>query len=427
MNARDEFYRVLGDDLTLYADKSVLYRYLDGEQEKRAEAGDEKDLGRARSYQLRIRFYRRQLKAGELSPEEYWRLLLEILLQKPQFGKKCGKPEKSLESKRIIGYSSKDPQPLLCEMADIALGAENPGKKAGAGAKLKKVYDILNLGQGDEYRNLVERMGKRGLWQPPFTKLMELTDAVLDVAVAYDIREFFFDTAVEKQDGYSVAKRKSGYGEDRGSSRAERTDKSLRLIDYYCQKRGRTLFGSGGNEDAETAPRDMTCDTLYRKLLESGNEKVFVPLLVDRMTGCGIYLLGRVYFEENYDKMHRNRRIEKSPCAYAVLFLDNDYGEEIRTGYHINNEFGEFPDYNAARFQGDWSYERARQEAEETIRETNGVVPDGVPEEFRGYFEADTDAEAEELRRETQRQLAERERELREASGEFRGMRGRRA
>lgn len=412
MNARDEFYRVLGDDLTLYGNKSVLYQYLDGEQEKRAAGGDKEDPGKARSYQLRIRFYRNQLKSGELSPEEYWKLLLEILVQKPQFGKRCGKPEKSLESKRMIGYTSKDPQPLLREMTDIALGEEKPMKKAGGARNVKKVYDILSAGCGEAYRNAAERMEKQGFWQPPYAKLMKLTDAVLDVAVAYDIREFFFDTAVERQEGYSVVKRQKERGNGGSSSRAERTDKSLKLIDDYCRKKGKTLFGSGSAGGAE--PKDMMCDALYRKLLEGGNEEVFVPLLVDGTTGCGIYLLGRAYFEESCGVAQGKRRAIGNSCAYGVMFLDNDYGEGIKTGYHINNEFGEFPDYNSARFKGDWSYEKARQEAEDMIREINGKVPEGAPEEFRKYFEGDTDAEAEELRKEIRRELACRERALKE-------------
>lgn len=238
-----------------------------------------------------------------------------------------------------------------------------------------------------------------------------MTDAVLDVAVAYDIREFFFDTAVERQEGYSVVKRQRAREGEGSSFRAERTDKSLKLIDDYCRKKGKTLFGFGQAGGAE--PKDMACDALYQKLLEGGNEEVFVPLLVDRATGCGIYLLGRAYFEESCGASGRRRAMEDS-CAYGVMFLDNDYGEGIRTGYHINNEFGEFPDYNSARFKGDWSYEKARQEAEDTIREINGKVPDGVPEEFRIYFEGDTEAEEEELREEIRRELAGREKELKE-------------
>lgn len=410
MNARDEFYKILGDDLTLYGDKSVLYQYLDGEQEKRAAAGDRRDPGKARSYQLRIRFHRNQLRAGEISPEEYWKLLLEILIQKPQFGKRCGKPEKSLESRKVIGYASRDPQPLLREMTDIALREEKTEKKTGAAQNIKKVYDILSAGQGEAYKNVTERMGKQGFWQPPYAELMELTDAVLDVALAYDIREFFFDTAVERQEGYSVVKRRRERGDEESSSRAERTDKSLKLIDYYCRKKGKTLFGSGQAAGAE--PKDMVCDALYRKLLEGGNEEVFVPLLVDRVTGCGIYLLGRVYFEESGGVTSGKRRAVQNSCAYGVMFLDNDYGDGIRTGYHIYNEFGEFPDYNSARFKGDWSYEKARQDAEDTFREINGKVPDGVPEEFRKYFEGNTEADEEELREEIKRELAGREREL---------------
>ena len=44
------------------------------------------------------------------------------------------------------------------------------------------------------------------------------------------------------------------------------------------------------------------------------------------------------------------------------MFFDNDSGEEIRTGYHINNGIEEFSSYNEARFSGDWCYEKARQD-----------------------------------------------------------------
>ncbi len=89
MRARDEFYRALADDLTLYGNKSVLYEYLEAEQEKRA-AGGEKNPEKARSYQLRVRYYRKQLKEGAISPESYLKELFEVLVQKPQFAKSSG-------------------------------------------------------------------------------------------------------------------------------------------------------------------------------------------------------------------------------------------------------------------------------------------------------------------------------------------------
>ncbi len=414
MNARDAFYRTLGDDLTFYENKSVLYQYLDEEQEKRAGQDEQKNPGKARSYQLRIRYYRRLLKEEKLSPEEYLRLLLEVLLQKPQFARRCGKPEKDLEGRRISNYISRDPQPLLHEMLGIALGNRKSEKRANVGQNMQIVYDILGTKEGKDYEAVLERLGERGFWKPPFTKLMILTDAVLDVAVAYDIREFFFDTVVEQQEGYSVAKRQKGSGEGKAFSRAQRTDKSLKLIDSYCQKRGKTLFGAGSGGEGRREPGDMECDALYRCLLEEGNEEVFVPLLVDSVTGCGIYLLGKAYFEGNgIDDPEQLQEMEQS-CAYSVLFLDNDYGEDIRTGYHINNGFGEFQDYNAARFDGDFSYEKARQDAEATLKESNGKLPKGIPDVFRRYFEDDTEQEMGKYRQEVHLQLAECEWEIRE-------------
>ncbi len=411
MDARDEFYTVLADDLTLYGKRSVLYQYLEEEQEKRALCGEEKEPGKARSYQLRIRYYRKQLKAGTISPEEYLKQLLETLVQKPQFGKTCGKPKKGLESSRVIGYSSQDPQPLLKKMADIVFAHEDTKEKKTSDQKIKAACALLLQEEGAEYKKAMERLRGSGFWTPPYRKLMAITDAVLDVAVAYDIKEFFFGTVVEKKDSYAVRKRQKPAGRGSGGSRAKRTDKSLKLMDAYCRKRGKTLFGRCA--EGTGIPGDMDCDALYWKLLKEKNEKVFVPLLIDPVTGCGIYIIGKSYFEGEYTGGREKYKRIKESCAYGVLYFDNDYGEGIKAGYHIYNEFGEFPDYNAARFDGDWSYEKIRQDMEESIKELNAKMPAGAPEIFRRYFADDTDEEAEIYAQEIRQAVAACEKELR--------------
>lgn len=409
MDARDEFYTVLADDLTLYGKKSVLYQYLEQEQEKRALQGEEKEPGKARSYQLRIRYYRKQLKTGNLSPETYLKQLLEALDKKPQFGRQCGKPKKSLESSPVIGYSSRDPRPLLKKMADIVFAYEDT-KKMTTDQKIKAACDLLLQEEGTEYKKAMDRLCENGFWEPPYGDLMAITDAVLDVAVAYDIKEFFFGTVVEKTESYTVRKRQKSAGRD-GGCRAKRTDKSLKLVDFYCRKRGKTLFG--GHAEGARMPSDMDCDALYWELLREKNEKVFVPLLIDPVTGCGIYIIGKSYFEGEYTGRREKYKRFKESCAYGVLYFDNDYGEGIKTGYHIYNEFGEFPDYNSARFDGAWSYEKIRQDMEESIKELNAKMPAGAPEIFRRYFADDTDQETELYAREIRQAVAECEKELR--------------
>ena len=412
MDARDEFYTVLADDLTLYGKKSVLYEYLDQEQEQGALQGEKKELGKARSYQLRIRYYRRQLKAGNISPEEYLKQLLETLAKKPQFGKPCGKQKRSLESNRIIGYSSQNPQPLLEKMADIAVGHEDTGEKKTTDQKIKAACALLFQEESPEYKKAMRRLGENGFWTPPYRRLMAITDAVLDVAVAYDMKEFFFGTVVEKKDSYTVRKRQKPADGGSGGSRAERTDKSLKLMDFYCRKRGKALFGLRAGESR--APGDMDCDALYWKLLKEKNENVFVPLLIDPVTGCGIYILGKAYFEGEYaDDQEKYKRLKES-CAYSVLRFDDDYGADIKTGFHMCSKFGEFPNYNSARFDGVWSYENVRQDMEKTIKELNAKMPAGAPEIFRKYFEDDTDPEAEMYARETLQAVAACEKELEE-------------
>lgn len=408
MRARDEFYRALADDLTLYGNRSVLYEYLETEQEKRA-AGEEKNPGKARSYQLRVRYHRRRLKEGALSPEDYLKELFEVLSQKPQFAKSAGKRNANREGERVVGYMSGDPEPLIREVLQAALDGQGAERKDDYMQDIRQVWDVLNGEKGAVYKKMRSNLAEEGFLEPPYKKLMAMTDAVLDVALAYDIKEFFFDTAVERQRDYAVVKRQKAAGEGAGRGRAERTDKSLKLMESYCLKRGKSLFGTGGGKE----PGDMECDRLYRSLLERGNEEVFVPLVIDQQTGCSICLIGRAYFEESGAAGSGRHRGEEESCAYGVLFFDNDYGEEIKAGYHISNEFGKFPNFNAARFEGDWSYEQMRQEAEEAFKESNGAMPTGTPEIFRRYFLEAEDQETEEIREEIRRQTAEQERKLR--------------
>lgn len=410
MSVRDDFYMVLSEDLTKKGRHSVLYRYLDEEQEQRL-VREEGKAAVARSYQLRIRYYRKEFAEGRATPEEYTRQLLNILLQKTKFCKPCGKTEKDLGSRRKIGYDSKDPEPLLCELLHTALGRELPSGKTCTVLEMKKVYDILCAKTGEEYLAAIGQLQEKGFYEAPFKKLMHLTDAVLDVAVAYDIREFFYGTVVETLEDYTVRKRQKKAEESPAGTRPERIDKSLRLMDYYCRMRGKSLFGA--RETAGGAPSDRDCDALYARLLESKNDKVFVPLLIDRETGCGIYILGRAYFQGEYTKDTVRYCSLQESCAYGVLSFDNDYGQEIRTGYHINNRFGEFLSYNAARFSGDWSYEKARQDTADMMKELNGEMSSGIADIFGKYFIEDIDRETEGYRWEIREAVEKCEKALR--------------
>lgn len=402
VSARDEFYKTLADDLAMEGKESVLYQYLEGEQEKKAESLKEKDLSKTRSYQVRIRYYWKRLRAEDISPEKYLHILFSILLQKPQFCKSSGRTKKQdddFESSSVIGYVSENPQPLLEKILDAAFDKEQETKKVKFAAGMKEVCRILEEGEGAEYEKVRERLEEKGFWEYPYEELEELTAAVLDVAVSYDIKEFFFGTIVEQQDSYSVAKRSKDGGKEADKSRAERTDKSLKLMDFYCRKKGKSLFASGLGADGITPPKDMECDALYRCLKENGNDEVFVPLLIDPVTGCGIYLIGKSYFEGNCiseDQIYKLKNAEEL-CSYGILNLDDDYGEDVKTGYHIWNEFGDFKDYNSARFDNirfggrEWSYEQACRETLEVIREKNGKMPEGISKAFQKYFQDDLD------------------------------------
>lgn len=411
MSVRDDFYRVLCEDLTNKGRQSVLYRYLDEEQEQRL-AREEGKAAVARSYQLRIRYYRKSFAEGRMTAEDFVKELLGLLLQQPKYGKRCRKTEKDPGSGRKLGYGSKDPEPLLCGLLHTALGKELSAGKACIARDMEKVYAILDTGTGQEYSAVTGRLREKGFYDPPFRQLMRLTDAVLDVTIAYDIREFFYGTVVETLEDYTVKKRQKKTDGNSAGARPERIDKSLKLLDYYCKMRSKSLFGAG--ETAGGTPSDRECDILYARLLEQKNDKVFVPLLIDRETGCGIYIIGKSYFEAEYTKNFGREQETSESCTYGVLFFDNDYGQEIKTGYHIYNGFGEFPSYNAARFSGDWSYEKARQDTADMIKELNGEMPSGIADIFGKYFAKETDWETEEYRREIKEAVAKCEKTFRE-------------
>lgn len=409
MNARDEFYIILSDDLTRKGNKSVLYRFLDEEQERKADKENEANINGVRSFQIRIRFYRKQLKMGEITVEEYLKHFCSVLFQNPKYCKSCGKPEKSFNNSRRIGYCSKNPEPLLKELLDAALGDDWLKNENSITQGIKKLCMILNAKDSAEYRNTVEGLSRGKFLDGNFSKIMLITDAVLDVVIAYDIKEFFYGTAVEALDEYVITKRRKNSDKTISGGRPERIDKSLRLIDFYCRQEGKTLFGTE-NKDA---PGDEECDLLYRKLLASENERVFIPLLVDNVTGCGIYIIGKAYFESEYaDDLNQYGKIKKT-CAYGVMFFDNDSGEEIRTGYHIYNRIEDFSSYNEVRFSGNWCYEKARQDASDIMKESNGKMPDGMSETFRKYFEAEADLESEILKQEVRKDVSDCEKELR--------------
>lgn len=387
MGAREEFYLKLNEDLILNRKASVLYEYIEEEQEARAGKGD---LSDARSYQLRIRYQRKRYRNEEITPLEYLVEILDILNQSPKLCRRCGKEtswvkefqafEQSgvAESRRQTEYVSDNPEQDIRELLK-AVYEELPSEM-DIQQTLKELLETLQSPGNNSYRKAIEGLEEGGYLCPNSTKVEKLVNTVLDVAVAYDVREFFSGIDL---DGSKVKRSKKGAGK-----RAERVDKTLYLLDKYCKRKGISLFQPTATSRASA----MEYNTLLEVMDEEGDRDLFLPVYVDADTGCGIYILGLNHFDiyeqhQIHQKGKRAAKMRKEEyrdrnCIFVVTDYEPDKRAKASLQYveqYVYNSDNTYMDYVGARED----LKLARNVALDEMREIfNGS---GIPEFIRHY------------------------------------------
>lgn len=354
--ARDEFYLRLQNNYRKSPSKSAIFQYISYEHERLVkEAINQSATTTAavkKSSILQIEYHWEMLLLERESPEEYINHLLHIL------------------EKRPVLYQDTTYSTSVEFMVDFISTGLNLGPKEredlSKSKVKKKLHDKLielvkNIDSKDKNikNNIWSRFKEHNYTLKPYTCLRQITETIIERAKNVEIKAFFYDA------GYPLISTQFGEVHNKGelsttnkiiSSKRQKKDKTLSLLDIYCKNQDLSLFSD------TSYPSANDCDTLFSQLVHSKNHEVLFPLRVDARTGCALYIIGRKYFECLYaEKPNSRRSLEfkqnKNACSYGILslfepfientnskgmqYLDHSIGYMLIEGFGIHSSFVE--------------------------------------------------------------------------------------
>lgn len=277
-------------------------------------------------------------KMGELNKNQYLVQLLQILFENKKL-------HLSKEFRQII----------LCYGKSLA------GEEVFAG--IRKEQDILF-----QMIQILLEKGKADVSLEDAT-LRKITGEIQDMILQQDINTFLYDVGFV------------GNGKKPFSSRKK--DRSMDMLDAFCEEEGISLFGQQVAVLSETKhPVNEQymedCDKLLQLLNDKKRSHVFLPVMIDPATGVGIYIIGKAHFASN---MKIQKKMKRS-CGYGLVqFTGVD--DENGTVFTIDMDVYDISTLKEAK---EWLETNTRPEALEQYQDYNKILPKGAPEVFKSYF-----------------------------------------
>lgn len=380
---KELFYQALQDDYRASRPKSdsVIYQFLKKERERQLRQFQALSSQKKASIKLKepklpypaqLQNHFEALLAGTETPEQYISNLFCIL------GK--GRiPCQEASGKTI-------------SILDDLLERETDPECLGL-PRLKKLKELaarLESGNTD----FLEKVSKTSYAQKPYQELRILTEGLLDCATKKSVKDFFYDAGypyreTEPDEEYGTLKNVS-YREKQNPSasftkrqanaknkREPRVDKTLNLLAAYNERHPGRLF------QAPTVSKE-DCEKLFRQLFRGNNQEVLVPLRVDPLTGCALYIIGKSYYEPFYEEASglKKERFKKSPgaCAYGILKLIDDSWTGASVGYLLSDWFNFYGEKGINNIDEALdAYKDACQATENDLKDYNQTLPPGCP------------------------------------------------
>ena len=224
--------------------------------------------------------------------------------------------------------------------------------------------------------------------QEPYDSLKLLTERILECATYVEVKTYFYDAGspYNAEDygptGDTPASRKSKSFSKKEKPR--KVDKTLGILDAYCERSGLSLFQSAHEPTMED------CEKLFELLAEGENTQILIPLRIDGRTGCALYIIGKDYFQDFSPRSGKNNR---NSCAYGIL----SQSMESPIGYVLLDCFDPYQSIEEALP----AYELERSSALAELSMRNRLLPPGTPEIFSSYGQqfAITESELAETKR----------------------------
>lgn len=262
---------------------------------------------------------------------------------------------------------------------------------------VKKEKDILRKTlQVMKENRLSEKMALDSGFTLGWEELAAITEEIQDMLLRQDINTFLYDVGFTLKDNILVSSRKK--------------DRSMEMLDAYCEEKGIHLFGQNGMELTSFAKNDEqeymnACDALLQQLNEEQREDVFLPVMVDSATGVGIFIIGKRYYASDVGVQNDMQ----SSCGYGLIRFD---GVDSETGMVFSLDFDTYDIPNMQEAKR-WLKKSARIDAIAQYQDYNLNMPAECPPCFQTYFSESGISEEKDLEqsKEETRQLLERERQ----------------
>ncbi len=313
MAEKNSFYRDLCKEYLEYRDKSVLYAYMSS----RLSQGISRDGSAVRLGQIARAVQGDTGKPSSGSTGEPLDGVLEVLLEVlPLLCRRKRLYQASYETSTGERECAFD---LITPLVYGALDYKIPPSltKNQVQNDLKKL--CLRLKGGDS--PVIERL--KGTLQSLGGRdyLANLLRTVFDISVYEEVERFLYDHGE-----WIHAEESSRITPPKG--RPARRQLGLELLDLWVKR-----YGSWPKEKERTSSTEETsredCEKIYHALRASHCDDVLCPLRVDPLTGVGVYVVGKRYYEDAYEKMNLKRKLQQDPncCCLDILLPDPETGK----------------------------------------------------------------------------------------------------
>ena len=385
-----EYYKSLKKDFDEKIEKSAIFMYIRDEYEK-----DVETHGLAKDKRNYIKLRRLQLRydCGEIDLpgfiEEFIRIKLnmpKINMEKDKAGAVYGnrKTMARVKNRHLIRHSfdrfadelvdgKRKTNDMLRDMLMIA--GEKPDIFARAVRKCFRDEGVVSVSDNSQEWDLpCENCQRPGIVQM-------ITYEMLYAIIMYDISAKFYDM------GFRQVRRDVGTGRIDNHPEIEnlvprKKDKSLDLVDQlFMTKRLNNPFTGSSCKESQQDENKLEEESvkLLGILNTAQRTDICVPLKIDPVTGCGVYILGRDYYTDRSLNVMKRRA---QYCRFGIIELDPGLAPD--TIYDIRTIDDTDPD----EYQSVVDIWRTQvvSDAREELRERNGVMPEGCSDYFTGWF-----------------------------------------
>ncbi len=389
--ARETFYSSLLTDYNRNDSNSVIYRDITKEHDKLVQQAldNPNPTSIKMSSIIQIKYHWALLMKKKGSPENYLKNLLRILQARPV-----------LYRDTTVSTSLSFMIELIQTGLDLnkteADHLEHTKNKKKIQAKLTELVSFLESNDINIRNEILSRFEKNHYFNPPYQSLALITEEIVNRATNVEIKAFFYDAGYSLTDyqyGNLSKKPEAVSMKNRADSKKSarnKIDKTLRLMDIFCEQNGYSLFSPN------TFPSIEECKTMFSLLKNSDNHNVLIPLRIDPRTGCALYIVGRSFYEclytdkETFSKTKAFKE-NNDACAYGILSLYEPFDNssvawkihpDHSIGYMLTGYFDEYSSFEEAFSAYEDDCSDSLLELSETYNQT---FPIGYPPIFKQY------------------------------------------